>query len=88
MPYIMRSTVTLDTRQNPWLGIEPLRESWLETLNDFASQWRQQQKKHDQPLPGQPTTWPISMMPIAERPHYMQSETNFGSMDRTSQQHI
>jgi len=27
----------MDTRQNPQLGIEPLRESCLETLNDFAS---------------------------------------------------
>jgi len=26
----------MDTRQNPQLGIEPLRESCLETLNDFA----------------------------------------------------
>jgi len=28
----------LDTGKNPWLGIEPLRESHLETLNNFASQ--------------------------------------------------
>ena len=28
----------MDTGQNPRLGIEPLRESRLETLNDFASQ--------------------------------------------------
>src|SRR5882724_7384515 len=27
----------LDTRQHPQLGVEPLRESCLETLNDFAS---------------------------------------------------
>jgi len=27
----------LDTRQNPQLGVEPLRESCLESLNDFAS---------------------------------------------------
>src|SRR5882672_6969370 len=31
------SLFTMDTRQNPRLGIEPLRESFLETLNDFAS---------------------------------------------------
>ena len=28
----------MDMGQNPQLGIEPLRESCLETLNDFASQ--------------------------------------------------
>src|SRR5882672_10721811 len=27
----------MDTRQNPRLSIEPLRESYLETLNNFAS---------------------------------------------------
>ena len=27
----------LDTRQHPWLGIEPSRESHLETLKDFIS---------------------------------------------------
>ena len=27
----------MDTRQNPQLGIEPLRESHLETINDFTS---------------------------------------------------
>jgi len=27
----------MDTRQNPWLGIELLRELCLEALNDFAS---------------------------------------------------
>jgi len=27
----------LNTGQHPWLGMEPLRESRLETLNDFAS---------------------------------------------------
>jgi len=27
----------LDTGQNPRLGIEPMRESCLETLNEFAS---------------------------------------------------
>ena len=27
----------LDTRQNPWLEMEPLRESHLEMLNDFTS---------------------------------------------------
>jgi len=31
------SPFMMDTRQNPQLGIEPLRESCLETLNDFAS---------------------------------------------------
>src|SRR5882672_2249324 len=35
----MRSSpFMMDTGQNPRLGIEPLRESHLETLNDFASQ--------------------------------------------------
>ena len=28
----------MDTRQTPQLGIEPLRESHLKTLNDFCSQ--------------------------------------------------
>src|SRR5882672_10181951 len=32
------SPFMMDTRQNPQLSIEPLRESRLETLNDFASQ--------------------------------------------------
>jgi len=27
----------INTGQHPWLGVEPLRESNLETLNDFAS---------------------------------------------------
>jgi len=27
----------LDTGKNPWLGVELLRESHLETLNNFAS---------------------------------------------------
>src|SRR5467141_4984623 len=31
------SPFMMDTGQNPRLGIEPLRESRLETLNDFAS---------------------------------------------------
>src|SRR5882672_3687453 len=31
------SAFMMDTRQNPQLGIEPLRESHLETLNDFTS---------------------------------------------------
>src|SRR5882672_10166043 len=31
------SPFMMDTGQNPQLGIEPLRESCLETLNDFAS---------------------------------------------------
>ena len=31
------SPFMMDTGQNPWLGIELLRESCLETLNDFAS---------------------------------------------------
>jgi len=34
----MRSSpFMLDTGQHPWLGIEPLRESHLETLKDFTS---------------------------------------------------
>src|SRR5882672_8786982 len=32
------SPFMMDTRQNPQLSIEPLRESHLETLNDFTSQ--------------------------------------------------
>src|SRR5467141_4440862 len=32
------SPFMMDTGQNPQLSIEPLRESHLETLNDFASQ--------------------------------------------------
>jgi len=31
------SPFMLDTRQNPQVSIEPLREYCLETLNDFAS---------------------------------------------------
>src|SRR5882724_1756040 len=31
------SPFILDTRQHPWLGVEPLRESHLETLKDFTS---------------------------------------------------
>src|SRR5467141_3070136 len=31
------SPFMMDTGQNPQLGIEPLRESFLEMLNDFAS---------------------------------------------------
>jgi len=31
------SPFMLDTGQHPWLSVEPLRESYLETLNDFAS---------------------------------------------------
>src|SRR5882724_9351834 len=31
------SPFMLDTGQHPQLGVEPLRESHLETLNDFAS---------------------------------------------------
>jgi len=27
----------IDTRQHTWLGVEPLRESFLETLNNFTS---------------------------------------------------
>jgi len=27
----------LDIRQNPWHGIKLMRESFLETLNDFSS---------------------------------------------------
>jgi len=34
----MRSSpFMLDTGKHPWLSVEPLRESRLETLNDFAS---------------------------------------------------
>ena len=32
------SPFMMDTSQNPQLGIDPLRESCLETLNNFASQ--------------------------------------------------
>src|SRR5882724_11076176 len=31
------SPFMLDTGQHPWLGVEPLRESHLETLKDFTS---------------------------------------------------
>src|SRR5882724_3215369 len=31
------SPFMIDTGQQPWLGIEPLRESHLETLKDFTS---------------------------------------------------
>jgi len=31
------SPFMLNTGQHPWPGVEPLRESRLETLNDFAS---------------------------------------------------
>src|SRR5882724_6676125 len=39
------SPYMLDTGQNPHLGIELLRESHLETLNDFASQMEAATKK-------------------------------------------
>src|SRR5882724_11614509 len=38
------SPFMMDTGQNPRLGIEPLRESHLETLNDFAS-WMEEATK-------------------------------------------
>src|SRR5882724_9126173 len=31
------SPFMLEAGQHPWLGVEPLRESHLETLNDFTS---------------------------------------------------
>ena len=41
----------LDTRQNPHLGIEPLRESHLEMLNNFASQMEAAMKEASSALP-------------------------------------
>src|SRR5882724_3229992 len=34
------SPFMLNTRQHPWLGMEPLRESCLETLKDFTSRMK------------------------------------------------
>ena len=73
------SSFILDTGKNPQLGTELLRESCLETLNDFASQMEAVMKKHTQPFPGWQTTWPISTTPTTERLHYTQSGTRFGS---------
>ena len=58
------SPFMVDTGQNPQLGIEPLRVSCLETLDDFASKIKAAWKKHAQLSPGQQIIWPISMMAI------------------------
>src|SRR5882724_7394522 len=52
------SPFMLNTGQHPRLSVEPLRESRLETLNDFASRMERPQKKHVQPSPKQLTIWP------------------------------
>src|SRR5882724_578313 len=38
--------------------------------------WKQQQRKCIHALPKQLTTWPTSIMSIAEKPHCMRSETS------------
>src|SRR5882724_811654 len=78
------SPFMMDMGQNPQLSIEPLRESCLETLNDFASQMKWPQKKHARPYLRWQTTWPTSTIPTGERPHCIQLETRSGSMGRIS----
>jgi len=41
----------MDTRKNPWLSIGLLRESHLETLNDFSSQMKAAMKEAWSALP-------------------------------------
>jgi len=42
----------MDTEKNPQLGIEPLSESHLETLNDFASRMEEAMKEAHSALTG------------------------------------
>src|SRR5882724_5968466 len=44
--------------------------------------WKQQQKKHIQLSQKLPMTWPISMIPIAEKPHCMSLDTRPGSTEK------
>jgi len=78
------SPFMLNMGQHPQLGIELLRESCLEILNDFTSRMRKPWTKHIQPSPEQLKTWPCSMIPIIGRHHYMRLEIKYGSMARTS----
>jgi len=74
----------MDMGQNPQLGIEPLRESRLETLNDFASSDGRGTKEHARPYPGQRTIW-LAFYDAhwREAPLYV-VETKSGSMGRIS----
>jgi len=74
----------MDTGQNHQLGREPLRESCLETLNDFASQMEVATRKYVQLSLRQQIIWPASMTPIEWKHLYTCSETKSGSIDRTS----
>jgi len=70
----------LNTRQHPQLGVELLRESHLETLNDFTSRMEKATEEAHSALTEQLTIWPNSMMPTAGKHHYTRLEIGYGSM--------
>jgi len=43
------SPFMLNTGKHPWISVELLRESHLETLNNFTPGWERPQMKHIQP---------------------------------------
>jgi len=73
----------MDTRQNPQLSIELLRESHLEMLNDFTSCMEAVTKEGFSALAKMADDMAHFSMPITGKPHYMQLETRSGSMGRT-----
>jgi len=73
----------LDTGKHPWLGVEPLRDSHLETLNDFTSRMGMAMDEAYSALTQAANTWPNSMMPIVEKHHCMRLGIRYGLMVRT-----
>ena len=65
-----------------------MRDSCLETLNDFASWMEAATKEAHSALTQAADDMAQFYMPITKKPHYTRSETRSGLMDRISQQHI
>ena len=78
----------LDTGQNHWLSMEPLRELHLETLNNFTSRMTAAMNEDALFWPRCQTTWAGFMMITTGKFHCKKQETRNGSMDRTSPQTV
>jgi len=75
----------LNNGLNPQLGMEPLRESWLEMLNNFALRMEVTTKEAHSTLTRAADNMAGSMTPIGKRHPCTWLETSYGSMGRTSQ---
>jgi len=78
----------MDTGKKPQLGLEPVRESHLETLNDFASRMEVATKEAPSALTRAADDMAHSMTHMRRKHLYTQSETKCGSMGKTSPQLI